>query len=918
MRRTVIVSALAVVALLVIGIAILSSTVDRFRPRIQSELQKKLNRQVTLGHLGLRIFPLSVKIDSFLIGEDPTFSTGRPFAQAQQVFVSVGLFSLITGNPEVKSLVLDRPQIELVKNTKGVWNFSTLGTNRAKTNDSDQFSLDNLRIRNGNVGLTDQLAGEPRVVYNGINLDVDGYGPGKRFGVELGLNLPGQAQQELAFKGKVGPIQPENAASTPVSGHLTAKEVSLASFNRLSPGLLPPKTDGILTADADVSTEKEVASVKGDFKLDNSQLRGNKLPFPMAAQFDATANRATDQIQIRSGSFNLGGTAFTATGQIDTGKKPANLNLHVRTSNSSLTELAKLSGALGVAFNPAYQIKGTVSADITATGTAAAPQLNGSFSARNLDVSGGEIKQPVKVAAINVTLSPDLIQAQPFTAQSGSTSLQIAGSLAHYNSPSRSVDATVNTANANIAELLNMAKAYGINGTNGASGAGSLSMNIHVQGPTANMSNLVLSGSGTISGATLKTPALTKPVSVTSASMQFAQNSASISSLNAAVGSTTLHGNVSAKNFSAPQLNFALTADNIDTAELESLTSTSSQGKGPAPKAQKQSSLINEITGSGTLAAGRIKSEDIILTNVHTTCRLDHGLVQLSPLTADLFGGKQEGALTLDLRPEKPLCSVHSKLSGVDSNALLSAVSSLRDTLYGPLSANTALGFTLGSSAEMAKTLNGNLEFQIVNGQLKNINILNEVAKIGKFLNSAPVQSGSGTALRKLSGTLLIQNGVASTNNLSAVLDTGSLAAKGQLNLVNQGLNMHVNAVLGSQVSQSVGGSGIGGFLNTALSNSKGELVIPVNVTGTTTHPVFTPDMQALAQMKLNNLLPTSGDPSKLTSGVVGAISGKKGVGGAINQVLGGQQSQNPNGQGKQEQNPLNSIFKQLGKKPQK
>jgi len=400
--------------------------------------------------------------------------------------------------------------------------------------------------------------------------------------------------------------------------------------------------------------------------------------------------------------------------------------------------------------------------------------------------------------------------------------------------------------------------------------------------------------------------------------MQFAQNSASITSLNAAIGSTTVHGNFSAKNFSAPQVNFALTADNIDTAELEGLTSNTPSDKSPAPKGEKQSSLINVTTGSGTLAAGRIKSENILLTNVHTSCKLDHGVIQLSPLAADLFGGKEDGALTLDLRQAKPLCSVHSKLSGVDSNALLSAVSSLRDTLYGTLSANTALGFTLGPSADLAKTLNGNLEFQIANGQLKNVNILNELAKIGKFLNAAPTQSGSGTALHKLSGTLVIKNGVASTNNLAAILDAGSLAANGQLSLVDQGLNMHVNAVLGSQLSQTVGGSGVGGYLNTALSNSKGELVIPVNITGTTSHPIVTPDAQALAEMKLKSLLPTSGDPGKLTSGIVGAVAGKKGASGVLNQVLGGQQAQKPDNQGKQDQNPVNSILKQLGKKPQK
>src|SRR5690348_13673881 len=101
MRRILIISVLALFVLLVIAVALLSHSVDRFRPQIQAELQQKLNRQVTLGHLGLRLLPFSVKIDSFSVGEDPAFPTGKPFAQAKEVFVSAGLWSLIAGHPEV-------------------------------------------------------------------------------------------------------------------------------------------------------------------------------------------------------------------------------------------------------------------------------------------------------------------------------------------------------------------------------------------------------------------------------------------------------------------------------------------------------------------------------------------------------------------------------------------------------------------------------------------------------------------------------------------------------------------------------------------------------------------------------------------------------------------------------------------------
>ena len=53
------------------------------------------------------------------------------------------------------------------------------------------------------------------------------------------------------------------------------------------------------------------------------------------------------------------------------------------------------------------------------------------------------------------------------------------------------------------------------------------------------------------------------------------------------------------------------------------------------------------------------------------------------------------------------------------------------------------------------------------------------------------------------------------------------------MNLADQSLNLHVTAVLNKALSQNVGGTKVGGFMNTALANNQGELVIPVIVTGT-------------------------------------------------------------------------------------
>jgi hypothetical protein len=111
---------------------------------------------------------------------------------------------------------------------------------------------------------------------------------------------------------------------------------------------------------------------------------------------------------------------------------------------------------------------------------------------------------------------------------------------------------------------------------------------------------------------------------------------------------------------------------------------------------------------------------------------------------------------------------------------------------------------------------------------------------------------------------------------------------------------------LNKALSQQVGGTQVGGFMNTALANNQGELVIPVLITGTFQHPQVAPDVQQIAQMKLQNLLPTSKNPGQLTNGILGKVLGgssngptQGGAQGAVNGILGAlggkqQQQQQP------------------------
>ena len=227
MRRNLIIAGvLVLVAVLIVLIAPSVINVDRYRPQIEAKLKEKLGREVKLGALKLHIIPLSVSIETITIGESPRFSSSVPFARANNVAASVRLFPLLRGQAVLDSLSMSRPSIELIRDTNGVWNFSTLGAgpgaggsdNPDKAESS--LTLKKLTITDGQVGVTDNLAAKPRTVYDHIDLDLRDFAPKSRFHVKLAAHLPGEGDQLVELKADVGPVPPGDTAATPINGDL--------------------------------------------------------------------------------------------------------------------------------------------------------------------------------------------------------------------------------------------------------------------------------------------------------------------------------------------------------------------------------------------------------------------------------------------------------------------------------------------------------------------------------------------------------------------------------------------------------------------------------------------------------------------------------------------------------------------------
>jgi len=955
-KRTVGIAIGAMVVLIVAAALIVPHFLDinKYHNQIQAQLEKRLGRRVSLSNMDLSFFPPSFRVENAAIGEDPHFATGTPFATAEKLTITVRFWPLLHKEVEIKSLELDRPRIELIRNAQGMWNFDTLGRERkapapqkASTN---QLTLEHLLITDGQVAITDLLQKKPRAVYDHIDLDVSDFAPDRQFSMKVSALLPGAVKQAILLEGKAGPIQTDTL-KTPFDGRLHLDQVPTSAAGAFLNSQALNGVEAVVSGEAKVKNSGGKLDSSGAMRLDDARIHNMNVGYPITLDYDLSSDTGTDLIQIRKGNVRLGSTPVAMTGWINSKPTPVQLDVKLTATNASIAEAARLASAFGVVFGQGTEVTGQINVNVQARGPADRPALNGELSARDLIISRKDLPQPVRVGAIELTLGPEVIRSNDFAAATGSSKVSGNFVLSQYSTPNSSISTSLRTENARLGEVLNIAKAAGVSAVEGISGDGSLGLDLHAQGLTKDLAALSFSGKGKIQNATLKTPSLSQPIQIHSADLAFSQNSASVQGISAKVGTTNLSGGLTLKDFTTPQVQFTLNADKVDVAQMQQLFAAA-----PSQHAQtdrdflrlvplaeaavtSEPSLLNRITGGGAVNVGSIQYDDLLLNNAHSSVAMDHGVIRMNPITADVYGGKESGNIVIDMRPAQPVYSVNLKTEKVDANKLISSVSSLKQTLFGLLAANVNGTFSASSANAIARSMNGDMELNLTNGKLMNLDLLHELAAVGKFVGYFSDKPKNFTNLLQLSGNFNVRDGVARTTNLRAMIDGGTLAASGLVNLADQSLDLHVTAVLNKALSDQVGGNRIGGLMSTALANGQGELVLPVILNGTFQHPQVTPDLQQIAQMKLKSLLPTAKNPGDFTSNLLGAVLGSKdknqpgnttnqeksGTGGMQNAPndKGQQQQQNApaagNDQAQQQQrNPLDEMLNKVLQKKKK
>jgi AsmA protein len=159
----------------------------------------------------------------------------------------------------------------------------------------------------------------------------------------------------------------------------------------------------------------------------------------------------------------------------------------------------------------------------------------------------------------------------------------------------------------------------------------------------------------------------------------------------------------------------------------------------------------------------------------------------------------------------------------------------------------------------------------LADGKIGGFNLKSKLGALSSFTGLGGGGGGSDTEIQTLSTNVRVDPSGTQTNDLDVVVPSiGTVTGNGTVSATGQ-LNYKMVAKLSAGNPVGAMTTGLGMVAGGGKNNG-----IPFTITGTTSNPVFLPDMKAMAGSMAKGAVGAPGDVGKAASGALGGLFGKK------------------------------------------
>lgn len=242
--------------------------------------------------------------------------------------------------------------------------------------------------------------------------------------------------------------------------------------------------------------------------------------------------------------------------------------------------------------------------------------------------------------------------------------------------------------------------------------------------------------------------------------------------LSGKVSDSTIKAVVSVNGFAPPGVTFDVDIDQLDLDRYAPQGAAAPAGGAGGADKSIDLTALRSLRANGKLRIGSLKVANLKASNVRLDFKANGGRVEVSPLSANLYQGSMNGALSVNAAQAVPSFAIKQNLSGVAIGPLLKDMAN-KDTLEGNGGVSvdvTTQGATVGA---LKRALNGGASMNLRDGSIKGIDVAgtirNAKAKLGslKGQQTQTADKNQKTDFSEMTGTFVICTGVASNHDLA-------------------------------------------------------------------------------------------------------------------------------------------------------
>lgn len=296
----------------------------------------------------------------------------------------------------------------------------------------------------------------------------------------------------------------------------------------------------------------------------------------------------------------------------------------------------------------------------------------------------------------------------------------------------------------------------------------------------------------------------------------------------------------------APALNAQLqaSANELDLDDLLALTDAFTPPPNPKARVAARGSALVPGRIVAKLTARRGRAARVDLTNLAGNLLVEGNRVTLSPASFELFGGRYQGALDLDVRENLAL-TLTSRIENLDV-AQLAAFGGVPDSVSGRLSGHGRFTARGADVAALLAAAAGNGVALIVDGTIQRLNLVRTVILFfGRPADDAPASSGD--RFNRLAASFSLARQIVNAESFTLNSPDVDISGQGTLVIPTKALDGRADLLLSESLSSQAGTDLV------RYTREGKRVVLPATIGGTVAAPRVMIDAGAAVKRGLRN-----------------------------------------------------------------